>query len=91
MLFALLYNSSDEIVAAAYACDQLVLGDDYWTQTHPVDVDPSDCQTAYVNVIHPLLQYQLTMLGIDENLDPKEITNWVESAVAPEYRQTYVA
>ena len=91
MLFALLYNQQDEIVAAALACDQLVMGESYWRECHPAGIEPEEFQTAYINVIDPAIQQRLKWLGVDKTIDQREVTNWVESSVCPEYRQFKVA
>ena len=80
MLFALLYDSQDKIVAAAMACDQQPVGDRYWDEYHLVKLAPkASYQTAYVTVTDPFLQSQLLKLGIDETVDEQSITNAVES------------
>ena len=34
MLFALLYDHQDQVLAAAPACDHLAMGDQYWLECH---------------------------------------------------------
>ncbi|MEL7499712.1 MAG: hypothetical protein AAFN77_19065 [Planctomycetota bacterium] len=86
MLFALLYNEIDEIVAAGPACDQLPMGDVYWRDCHTAKIEmEGDYQIAYVNIISPHLQQLLFWVGIDEMIDRREVTNWVESFQAPNH------
>lgn len=90
MLFALLYNEENEIIAAAPACEQLPMGDAFWAQCHLAGFDihantEKQFQTAYVCVTNPLLQRQLQWVGIDETIDPRELTNAVEGSLVPDY------
>lgn len=96
MLFALLYNDADEIVAAAPACEQMPMGDAFWHECHLVEIDPAGSEslsgpqsysTAYATVTNPLLQSQLKWLGIDEQIDSKTLTLAIEGAAVPGYVQ----
>ena len=51
MLFALLFNGQDELIAAAPAVFQYAVGDVYWRDTYASSLDwDTGCQTAYVEV-----------------------------------------
>lgn len=65
MLLAILYGQEEEIVAAALACDQQPLGDNYWTDVLAVELN-DDFQTGYATVedaelVDHLLEIHLTM------------------------------
>lgn len=96
MLFALLYNDADEIVAAAPACEQMPMGDAFWHECHLVEIGPTGSEsmngqpgysTAYATVTNPLLQSQLKWLGIDDQVDGKSLTLAIEGAAVPGYIQ----
>lgn len=91
MLFALLYNEADEIIAAAPACDQLEMGDTFWERCAHLDFRPSEYQTAYVTVVNPKLQHDLKWLGLDDTIDVREVTNWIESLATPTYAKSKAA
>ena len=41
MLFALLYDRQDQVLAAAPACDHLAMGDQYWLECCLLYTSPS--------------------------------------------------
>ncbi|MDB2687376.1 hypothetical protein N9Y42_09215 [Mariniblastus sp.] len=80
MLFALLYNHQDQVLAAAPACDQLALGDQFWLDCHGVDVRPADIfATAYREIRDPSLQQRLLKLGVDESILSSSVTHEIEA------------
>ena len=86
MLMALLYTTEDRIVAAAPACDQLPLGDDYWLDYHEADLDPKTFfETAYATIANRELRDRLLMLGIDESIDGTELARDVVLSASPAY------
>ena len=71
MLFALLYDHHDQVLAAAPACDYLPMGDQFWLDCHGVDVCQDDIfATAYREIRDPSFQQRLLDLGVDESIDP---------------------
>lgn len=85
MLFALLYDPQDEIIAAAPACDQLALGDEYWFDCQGVEIDIQHCQTAYVKIADLALQDQLLAISADDELDRTGLTYRTESSIFPAF------
>lgn len=86
MLMALLFNSDDQIAAAAPACDQVPYGDRYWFEYHEANVDSGETlRTAYIMIADPDLQARLMMAGIDETIDGQVLAQAIESQIAPDY------
>ena len=80
MLFALLYDHSDRVIAAAPACDQISMGDRYWLECHPATISATDVfATAYREIRDRDLQKRLLDLGIDDQVHAAAITTEVES------------
>ena len=59
MLYTLLFDHEENLVAAAKTCDQWVMGDRYWSEAYPVEVDFENCESATLEIENPLLQYML--------------------------------
>ena len=69
MLFAILYDENERLVAAALACEQRSFGNDYWTEIYPAELKLNpQWQTAYVDVADPSLRGYLMELRHDERL-----------------------
>ena len=67
MLFALLYNGQDELIAAAPAVFQYAVGDVYWRDSYASHLDwDVDCQTAYVEISHDDLIDKLNSLETED-------------------------
>lgn len=67
MLFALLFNGSDELIAAAPAVFQYSVGDNYWREFYSGDVNiDADCQTAYAETDDDQLIDKLNSLEHDD-------------------------
>lgn len=49
MILAVLYSTEDTILAAALACEQHVLGDQYWPEVQGIDL-PRSYETAYLDL-----------------------------------------
>lgn len=80
MLFALLYDHHDQVLAAAMACDQLAMGDQFWLDCHGVDVCQADIfATAYRDIRDPSLQQRLLELGVNETILSSSVTRELEA------------
>ncbi len=80
MLFALLYDHHDQVLAAAPACDHLAVGDQFWFECHSVDVAEADVfATAYREIRDPYLQKRLLKLGVDASILSSVITKEIEA------------
>ena len=80
MLFALLYNHQDQILAAAPACDYLAMGNQYWIECHRVSVSEADIfATAYREIRDPYLQERLLELGVNESVLSSAVTKEIEA------------
>ncbi len=67
MLFALLFNEQDQLLAATPAVFQYAMGDSYWRDIYAADVGwNADFQTAYVEVIDDPLIDMLNSLETDD-------------------------
>ena len=67
MLFALLFDGQDELIAAAPAVFQYSLGNAYWRDAYSDQIEPDeDCQTAYVEVRDGDLIDKLNSLETDD-------------------------
>jgi hypothetical protein len=83
MLLALLYSHSEQIIAAAPACDQVPFGDQFWCEVHAAEIATTDIfETAYVTVTNSELRDKLLKLGIDPTVDGVEMTQLVEAKPA---------
>ena len=86
MLMALLYGEDDQIAAAAPACDQIPLGDRYWSDIHAGELKSGNVyQTAYVTVANASLREKLLLIGIDELFDAGKLTAELSRSIQPEY------
>ena len=80
MLFALLYDHHDQILAAAPACDHFALGDQFWLDCHSIKINEDEIfATAYREVRNPSLQQRLLELGVNESILSASITREVEA------------
>lgn len=92
MLIAILYRD-EQILAAAYACDQHAYGNDYWTEIHPVGLSPAAFEfdidgvheTSYVSVANLQLREQLLKASIDDSIDLVDLTEDLEASLKPSY------
>ncbi len=67
MLFALLFDEQDRMVAAAPAAEQQPMGQRYWRDVHPQGIAAEkDWQTAVVDVIDQRLIEKLNSLALDD-------------------------
>lgn len=86
MLMAILYCEPDRIAAAAFACDQMAMGDDYWNEVFPGEIEAGSIfETAYVTVNNRELCYKLLNLGIDELRDGTELAAELNKVAKPDY------
>ncbi len=67
MLFALLFDNKDRLVAAAPAVDQQPFGNAFWRDAYPQPLRVSDdWQTAYLEINEPSLIDDLSSLATDD-------------------------
>ncbi|MGI9517952.1 MAG: hypothetical protein ACR2NP_12945 [Pirellulaceae bacterium] len=67
MLYALLFDGQDRLIAAAPAALQHATGDSYWRDSYAGRIQfTEDCQTAYVEIDDPLLRDMLDSLPTDD-------------------------
>ena len=86
MLLALLYCDDDRIAAAAMACDQVPLGDRYWNEIFPGEIQRGDMfETAYVTVANADLRERLLKIGIDVQYDGRELAQELIESLIPNY------
>ena len=86
MLMALLYCEADRIGAAAFACDQMPYGDDFWRTVFQGKIElGSIFETAYVAVGKIELCNQLLQIGLSDDLDGQALATEVEHSFAPAY------
>ena len=92
MLIAILYRD-DQILAAAWACDQHSFGNDFWSEVHPIglpaaafefDIDGVH-ETAYVSVANLQLRERLLKASIDDSIDLALLTKDLEASLKPAY------
>ena len=80
MLFALLYDHHDQVLAAALARDQFAMGEQFWLKCHDVNVCQADIfATAYREIRNPALQQRLLELGVNELILSSSITREIEA------------
>ena len=80
MLFALLYDRQDQVLAAAPACDHLAMGDQYWLECHLATVSEADMfATAYLEIRDPYLQERLLELGVNDSVLSSAVTKEIEA------------
>ena len=92
MLMAILYRD-EQVLAAAYACDQHSYGDEFWTEIHPVELPEGAFdfdiagihETAYVSVANLQLRERLRKASIDETIDLAQLTLDLEESLTPTY------
>lgn len=92
MLMAILYRE-DQIVAAAYACDQHPYGNQYWTDIHTVQIpygvfefnDEGVYQTCYVSIANLQLRERLLRASKDDSVDLADLTRDLEKSLRPAY------
>ncbi len=92
MLLAILYRN-DQVLAAAYACDQHAFGNLYWTDIHCVEIPTGAFdldidglyETAYVSVANLQLKERLLNASRDEGVDLEQLTRDLEGSVKPSY------
>ncbi len=66
MLYAILFDSDDRMVAAAPACDQLPYGDRFWTEFYPTRLSfHTGRHTGYVEIDRDDLLQRLGELAHD--------------------------
>ncbi len=68
MFMALLFDEQDQLIAAAPACDQLALGDRYWSEVYPQEVSGVYGQTAVLDIQSTELVQLLQDLSKDSSL-----------------------
>ena len=91
MLMAILYRDQ-QVLAAAYACDQHSIGNAYWSDVHHVELKQGAfeldidgvLETAYVAIKDSQLRERLLLASIDDSIDLAELTQDLESS-----RQSY--
>lgn len=86
MLMAILYCDPDRIAAAAFACDQMAMGDSYWKDVFPGEITQGSVyETAYVTIHNRELGYKLLNLGMDDRFNGRELATEVSLAAKPSY------
>ena len=71
MLFAILFDDSENVVAVAPACDQQPYANRYWTEIYPIPLSVhAGYQTAYFEVNDISLVDRLQHLPLDPTLLP---------------------
>jgi hypothetical protein len=86
MLMALLYCDEDRIAAAAPACDQIPLGNRYWTEIYLGQIElGSMFETAYVTVANPKMRKKLLALGIENEIDGRQLAEELIASMIPDY------
>ena len=92
MLMAILYRDQ-QVLAAAYACDQHSIGNAFWSDVHHVelaqgafelDID-GVYETAYVSVENLQLRERMLLASIEESIDLAELTQELESSLRQPY------
>lgn len=80
MLLAVLYCEPDQVAAAAFACDQQPIGDRYWSDFFPGELAQGSIrETAHVTVNDYQLCYQLLNVGIDDQIDGRQLATALEN------------
>ncbi len=86
MLMAILYCDPDRIAAAAFACDQMALGDAYWKDVFPGEIQRGSVfETAYITIHNRELSYKLLNLGIHNQFDGRDLAAEIALAAKPDY------
>lgn len=86
MLMAILYCEPDRVAAAALACDQMALGDAYWQDVFPGEIEAGSVfETAYLTVTNRELCFKLLALGIDDQIDGTSLAAELEKVAKPDY------
>ena len=86
MLMAVLYCEPDRVAAAAFACDQMAMGDAYWDEAFVGEIEKGSVfETAYVTVNNHELCYKLLNIGIDDQIDGKVLAAELEAIAVPSY------
>ena len=89
---AILYRD-EQVLAAAYACDQHSFGNAYWSDVHHVEIPQGSFEfdidgvheTAYVSVANLQLREKLLNASIDGSIDLAKLTEELESSLRPTY------
>lgn len=92
MLMAILYHDQ-QVLAAAYACDQHPYGNVYWTDIHYVELPQGAFEfdvngvyeTCYVSIANLQLRDRLLSASRDESIDLNELTRDLEASLMPAY------
>ena len=92
MLMAILYRDQ-QVLAAAYACDQHPYGNVYWTDIHCVELPTGAFEfdvngiyeTCYVSVANLQLRDRLLGASRDDSIDLIELTQDLEDSLLPAY------
>ena len=92
MLMAILYRD-EQVVAAAYACDQHPYGNQFWTDIHSVQIPHSvfefdvegTYQTCYVSIANLQLRERLLLASKDDSIDLIQLTEDLEKSLRPSY------
>ena len=92
MLMAILYRD-EQVLAAAYACDQHSFGNAYWSDVHQVEIPQGAFdfdidgvhETAYVSVANLQLRERLLNASVDDSIDLAELAQELESSLRPTY------
>ena len=88
MLYAILYNGNDEMIAAAPACFQQPEGNRYWADIYPQTIElRDDCQTAYISIDDPQLISDLETLQTSDDL-LSHCQRQVEKLTLPSHKQS---
>ena len=86
MLMALLYCDDDRIAAAAPACDQVPLGDRYWTEVFEGEIESGSMfETAYVTVANAQMREKLLSIGVDVDADGRKLAEELIASFTPDY------
>ncbi len=91
MLLAILFDDDDQVVAAAPACDQTAVGNEYWEEIHPVALKSNSYDIAYVEVSDLALRHNLLRVGMDETVSGRDLANQLASIPARDGLSTRAA
>ena len=72
MLLALLYEHDGVLSAAAPACDQQPVGDQYWREISPQSVRVQGSETAYVDIDDDSLVDRLLRMDFQDGVEAAE-------------------
>src|SRR5262245_48342741 len=72
MLLAILYDDDGKVMASAPACDQQPLGNRYWEEIHPEQLNVRHSETAHVNIDDRRLVERLLKMDFQDGTEAAE-------------------